>query len=55
MRLSRTLPRVRELKPAKVEAICSEFSRTLPRVRELKQKYFNDRAYSDASHPSQGA
>ena len=33
----RTLPRVRELKPANYAAFMRGVSRTLPRVRELKR------------------
>ena len=56
IKISRTLPRVRELKPKmSVWLIDAEKRRTLPRVRELKQNQLISSQVEKKSHPSQGA
>ena len=54
-RISRTLPRVRELKQGITSARLDEAGRTLPRVRELKLHKTDTAADARKSHPSQGA
>ena len=45
--LSRTLPRVRELKPTSNLSPGRGISRTLPRVRELKHGMYDQLSYEE--------